>query len=253
MRVPKARGKTLDNSARIPPPLKAVKPRSLLYQTVQEEIKAYIIQNSLQPGDPLPPETELAQQLNVSRNSVREAVKSLEALGILEARAGTGLFVRGFSFDSILNNLAYGLLFDLKQLTDVLDVRCHLECGMIEDAIQRVTPEQIVQLRAILEEMRQAAEQGSYSAETDRAFHQALWENVDNVVAGKILDIFWMVLRLAQDRLSVPPPVDPVGTYRVHIPIVEALEARNASAMRDAIVFHYEGIKARLRGAQRKM
>ncbi len=68
-----------------------------LYQAVQDEVKAYILEQSLMPGDALPPETELAEQLGVSRNSVREAIKSLETLGIVEARTGAGLFVRNFS------------------------------------------------------------------------------------------------------------------------------------------------------------
>ena len=62
----------------------------LLYQAVQDEIKSYIVQYSLKPGDLLPPEAELAQQLGVSRNSVREAVKSLETLGIIESRPRHG-------------------------------------------------------------------------------------------------------------------------------------------------------------------
>src|SRR6266567_958567 len=105
-----------------PPKLKSLGRKKLLYQAVQEEIKSYILKHRLVPGDAIPTEHELAQQLDISRNSVREAVKSLEALGILESRAGSGLYVRSFSFDSILNNLPYGLLFDLKVLMDLVEV-----------------------------------------------------------------------------------------------------------------------------------
>src|SRR5215471_3539788 len=79
--------------------LKALKRTPLLHQ-IQEEIKGYVIRNNLRPGDPLPSEGDLARQLGIGRNSVREAVKSLEVLGILEARAGSGLFVKSFSFDA---------------------------------------------------------------------------------------------------------------------------------------------------------
>jgi len=115
-------------------PIKPLRRKQLLHQLAQEEIKSYIIEHSLKPGAPLPPETDLAQQLGIGRNSVREAVKALEALGILEARAGTGLFVRTFSFDSILDNLEYGLHFEIKRLADVLEVR-GAEC---RDEIERV-------------------------------------------------------------------------------------------------------------------
>lgn len=232
------------------PRLKALKPKQLLYQTVQEELKAYIIEHGLKAGDALPPETELAQQLSISRNSVREAVKALEALGILEARPGTGLFVREFSFDPIVNNLAYGLLFDLRHLTDVLEVRGHLEYGMVEKVIQRVTPEQIQHLRRVLDDMHTAAQQGFYSAEADRAFHRHLYDNVNNLILWKILDIFWEVVRQAQEYAGMPGPVNPMTSWQVHLPIVDALEARDVEAMRTAITRHYRGIEERLLSVQ---
>lgn len=232
------------------PPLRTLKRKQLLYQAVQEEVKSYIIEHGLKADDPLPPETELAQQLNVSRNSVREAVKALEALGILEARPGTGLFVRDFNFDSILDNLAYGILFNLKPLIDVLEVRLHLEYSMVEEVIQKSTPEQIQLLRNVLDQMKAAAEQGHYSAEADRAFHRHLYDNVNNLVLWQILDVFWAVLRQAEDRTALPRPSDPVESYRVHVPILEALEAGDAAAMRAAIENHYQGIEARVQRHQ---
>jgi DNA-binding FadR family transcriptional regulator len=230
--------------------LKALKSKQLLYQTVQEEVKAYIIQRGLRPGDPLPPETHLAEQLNISRNSVREAVKALEALGILEARPGTGLFVRDFSFDPILNNLAYGIMFDLKQLGEVFEVRYQLERGMVEKVIKNVQADQLSRLNAVLDVMLTNAQKGIYSIEMDRTFHQHLHENVNNTVLLKILDIFWEVLRRAEENASFPPPDDPMTSYLVHVPIVEALEAGNIDAMREALKNHYNGVIDRLRRFQ---
>ncbi len=240
----------MSTSPKLHPPLKALKRKQMLYQTVQEEVKAYIIEHGLKPGDPLPPETELAQQLQVSRNSVREAIKALDALGILEARHGTGLFVRDFNFDSIVDNLAYGILFDLKPLIDVLEVRLHLEFGMVDKVIQKVTPEQIQRLRGVLDRMQAAAQQGYYSAEADRAFHRHLYDNVNNNVLWQILDVFWTVLRQAEDNAALPRPADPVEAYRVHVPIVDALEASDVDAMRAAIVRHYQGVEVRVKRHQ---
>jgi DNA-binding FadR family transcriptional regulator len=226
---------------------KELKRGLLLYQAVQEEIKSYILDNSLLPGDSLPPETELVELLGVSRNSIREAVKSLETLGILEARPGAGLFVRSFSFDPLLEHLRYGIMFDLKQLTDILEVRFHIEHGMIDRAVEAVTPAQVAKLREILNRMRLAAEQGRYSAEEDRSFHHVLWANVDNTTVGKILDVFWMVFRQAQERASLPEPANPLDTYQRHVAIVEALEQRDYEVARTAMKDHYTGIQNRLR------
>lgn len=232
------------------PRLNALKRTPLLYR-IQEEIKGYIIRHSLKPGDSLPSEGELAQQLNISRNSVREAVKSLEVLGIVESRPGSGLFVRDFSFDSIINNLPYGLLFDLKSVRDVLEVRAHLEYGMVERVVQEVTPEQPEVLRAILGRMRSEAAAGRYSADDDRAFHEALYVNVDNPILLKVLDIFWLVVLRARELARVVDPADPMETYRSHLRLCEALESRSVEQMRAAFDHHYGRFELRLRSEQR--
>jgi DNA-binding FadR family transcriptional regulator len=226
--------------------LNSVKPRRLLFQTAQDEIKAYILGNALKPGDALPPETELAQQLNISRNSLREAVKALAAVGILEARVGAGLFVRAFSFDAIFDNLAYGINFDVKKLSDVLELRHIIEYAMTPRVIQAATPTQIERLRAVLSQMREVAETGVYVASHDQAFHHMLYETVDNSVLTKILDVFWDIYRDAQRRVSMPEPADPMHTYQRHVEILAALEARDVAALQAAITRHWAGIQSRI-------
>jgi len=229
------------------PPLQVLKRRQLLYQAVQEEIKSYIISNGLKPGDPLPSEGELATQLDISRNSVREAVKSLEALGILEARPGSGLFVRNFTFDSILDNLPYGIMFALEQLSNLMEIRFHIEYGMMERVSEELTPSQLAHLYHVLEQWRVLAEQGQYSAVDDRLFHQILYENVDNPILLQILDIFWVVFRHAQSEADLPDVRDPRHTFQIHVDLVQALEQRNVPAMREVMIEHREGIDTRIR------
>lgn len=215
----------------------------LLYQAVQDEVKAYIIEHALSPGDALPPETELAEQLGVSRNSVREAVKSLETLGIVEARTGAGLFVRSFSFDPLLENLAYGLMVDLKELADILEVRFHIEHGMIDQAVAAVTEEQIQQFYAILERMQAALLRGEDYMEEDRLFHSTLWINVKNRSVGKIVDVFWMIFSQTRRHAAIPSNPDQMEIYQWHVDIVKALEEHNVEAARIAMVRHYGNLQ----------
>jgi DNA-binding FadR family transcriptional regulator len=227
-------------------PIKPVKQRLLLYEVVQEEIKNHIIQNELKPGDKLPPETELAQQLGVSRNSVREAVKALEMLDIVETRSGAGLFVGNFSFDALLENVGYGIMFNLTELADILEVRFYVEYGMIPRAAAAVTSDQLAELRHIVDEMRSAAQEGEYIAENDRLFHQTLWMHVENSVAAKILDVFWHIFYLARRQSAIPEPADLMRTVERHVRILEALEKRDVIALQESMVEHYDGIKSRL-------
>ncbi|MBI5929727.1 MAG: FadR family transcriptional regulator [Chloroflexi bacterium] len=228
-------------------PMKPVKHRLPLYKVLQQEIKDYIVRNALKPGDQLPSEIELAHQLGVSRNSVREAVKALEMLDIVEGRSGAGLFVGSFSFNALLDSFGYGIMFNLTELSDILEVRFHVEYGMIPRAIEAVTPEQISDLRVIVDQMHSAAQVGSYSAEHDRLFHQTLWANVDNSVVGKILDVFWGIFYQARQQISLPEPRDLMRTYERHARILEALETRDIKTMQESMIFHYEGIKDRLK------
>ena len=75
--------------------LTPLKRAPLLHVSVQESLRGYVEANRLGPGSPLPPEGELAQSLGVSRNSVREAIKALESVGVLETRRGVGVFRSG--------------------------------------------------------------------------------------------------------------------------------------------------------------
>lgn len=102
------------------------------YILVQEELKRYILANNLKPGDHLPTEQDLVQQLGISRTSLREALKSLQALGLIDAKPGEGMVVRAFNFDAVLGNLSYGMIFEKTELMDLLEIRETLELKFLD-------------------------------------------------------------------------------------------------------------------------
>jgi DNA-binding FadR family transcriptional regulator len=223
--------------------------RPALFRSVQNIIKNYILENNLAAGAPLPPEAELARQLGVSRSSVREAVKALESLGILETRRGSGLFVQDFSFEPLLENLPYGLLFALPQLADLLAVRRVLETGMVEAALAVITPEQLSHLRGLTRQMLACAEQGQTFPDEDRDFHTTLFAGLQNQVLLKLLDTFWLTFHKAA-QLTDLQDRDPMRTYRDHVAIIEAVEAGEAEQVRLALDRHYLSLEERLKQAQ---
>jgi DNA-binding FadR family transcriptional regulator len=229
--------------------LSPLKPRQLVHVAVQEAIKSYIVENALGPGSSVLTEVELAKRLGVSRNSVREAVKALEVIGLIEARPGAGLFVRDFSLDSILDQLPYALHLELKRIADVLEVRLQLEHGMAERIAAAADDDQLRELHAILDRLRAAAAEGRYLPDEDRAFHNTLLGKVDNPVVSKVVDIFWTLFHHLAERSAIPDPADPMQTYEVHVPIVEALERHDAAALQEAIRNHYIGVERRIQAA----
>jgi Transcriptional regulators len=121
-----------------------------LSNLVKENLKLYFVKNNLRGGDPLPSEAELATSLGVSRTSVREGLKSLESLGIIEVHPGIGRFLRKFNFDSILENLTYSIEMEVRDFRDILEVRIALESAFIGDNIDRYTDAQIKELEDII-------------------------------------------------------------------------------------------------------
>lgn len=224
----------------------------LLHRTVQAAIRTYILENNLQPDDMLPPENDLAQQLGVSRSSVREAIKGLESLGVLEARRGSGVFVCSFSFDPILNNLEYGLLFDLRELVELLEIRRVLETGMVGAALAVMAEDQIVALEQIVERMHSRAAAGEAFPDEDRAFHRELFRKVENQTLLKLLDIFWLVLNKSIQQNPVLWDDNPLWTCQLHAEIVTALRSGDEALAARALYEHYAGIEQRLARTQSK-
>lgn len=216
-----------------------------LHHSVQEAIRAYILDNDLRAGDALPPETDLARQLGISRNSVREAVKALESLGILEARRGSGLYVAEFSFDPLLDNLAFGMRFDLRELAELLEVRRVLETGLIGTAIQTMPESTMDSLWQTVQRMSERVAEEESFADEDRQFHQILFEPLGNRTLLKLLDIFWRTYQEAARTTDMRNP-DLQGTYRDHAAIYEAVRERDIEAARLALDRHYAGLVQRL-------
>jgi DNA-binding FadR family transcriptional regulator len=212
-----------------------------LHVSVQESLKNYIDENRLSGGDPLPPEGYLAQQLGVSRNSMREAIKALESVGILETRRGIGVFVKAFSFDPLLDHLAYGLRGALREVDELGEIRRVLEVALIEKTIEMIGADDIAELRAVTGRMKARAERNESFAHEDQAFHQLLFRCQGNQMLTKLIDVFWLAFYKASDFVNLDN-ADPLATWKDHHDIVEAVAARDVEAARQRLDHHYHGI-----------
>lgn len=217
-----------------------------LHLSIQDAVKAYIINNQLSVGDPLPSEIALSKQLGVSRNLVREAIRGLEAVGIVEIRHGSGLYVGKFSFERLIDNLQFALRFHMREFTELYAIRRVLETGMIEAAIAVKTEAQVHELRAILGAMRGRAMNGEPFPEEDRRFHQCLFERLNNHTLLQILDSFWLTLSKTTQVMDIKDR-DPMWTYKLHVPIVESFERGDVEATREALGQHHIGLESRLK------
>ncbi|MHB2170154.1 FadR/GntR family transcriptional regulator [Alsobacter sp. R-9] len=221
----------------------------LLHVSVQESLKRFIADNGLSGGDALPAEGDLARRLGVSRNSVREAIKALESLGMLETRRGIGVFVRDFSLDALIDNLPFGLGGSLRDIEEIIEIRRTLETTMIGRVIERMPPEDLAELRRITEAMRRRAERGESFAEEDQSFHAVLFRCLDNRMLIRLIEVFWRAFDRAADFFNTENP-DPMQTWRDHDAIVAAVAAGDADAARERLAIHYRGIASVLAAAK---
>ncbi|MEJ7138255.1 FadR/GntR family transcriptional regulator [Amphibiibacter pelophylacis] len=228
-------------------PLRPLRRAPLLHVSVQHSLRAFIEDNQLPAGAPLPPEAELAESLGVSRNSVREAVKALESVGVLETRRGVGVFVREFSFEPLLDNLAYGIGNSMRQVSEVLEIRRTLEMGLIDTALHRFTAQDLVDLRAVTQRMHDRARQGQSFPEEDREFHRILFRSQGNEVLLRLIDVFWLAFYKASDFVNLEN-MDPMSTWRDHQDIVDAIASGKLSSVRERLAQHYQGVDKTLAG-----
>ncbi len=173
--------------------LKKIKNPSVVQQVIDSLTDA-MIRKELCPGDKIPTENELAESLGVARNSVREAIKILVFLGVLEIRRPEGTFVcNGFS-ESMINPMIYGIILNQGDSCDsLMELREMTEAGVIRLAMEKETEEDLEKLKNALAFMKEAFFQEPQdlqaSFEADNRFHDTIMEMGRNIMVSKINNI----------------------------------------------------------------
>jgi DNA-binding FadR family transcriptional regulator len=211
-------------------------------------LKQYIIANRLKPGDRLPPEEDLVEQLGVSRSALREALRSMEALGIIAAQHGVGRIVLPFSFEPLLKNLSYGLLFHNQSLLQVTEIRKALDAYFIESTIRNVDETVLSTLSTLVDRMKAHAEAGEDFEQEDYEFHRLLFTCCGNDLAIELFEITWQARSAAISRSLVVQELPP-GTHQEHRDLLDAIAARDVERARRIIVAHHWNIEYRFRQA----
>jgi DNA-binding FadR family transcriptional regulator len=220
-----------------------------IYRAAQERIKQYIIRHHLAPGDPLPTETTLARELGISRNSLREALKALATAGVVETRHGLGTYVGQASLGPLIDGMAFNLLQnigrDTRTLREMLQLREILEVALVRRVIGLHSDEQLTRLEHCVARMEGDVEREIMDPHIDRAFHDTLYEPLDNHVVTLILHAFWdvqeaVILQLPKVRSIA------AANARWHRNILESVRRGDAENAVTAMREQFTGIRTRL-------
>jgi DNA-binding FadR family transcriptional regulator len=215
-----------------------------LSQAIRDHIKRYIIENNLGPGAPLPPEGHLADELGVGRSSVREAVKALQSLGIVEVRHGDGLYVREWNFDPILETLNYGFRFDKSAIIELFQIRMWLEAAIIGDAVKQISDDEIAELESIMEQWKQRVQANEPDSDLDERFHLTLYGVLGNQTMLKLIEVFWIAFdNLDSQEIKAH---DPQEVLVSHLHLLEAVVDREPALARTRLIASFDDLRRRL-------
>jgi GntR family transcriptional regulator, transcriptional repressor for pyruvate dehydrogenase complex len=217
------------------PGLEAI-PRGRVYTKVAEQLQSHIV-NTLKPGDMLPPERELVQMLGVSRSTIRDAIRRLETVGLLEPRQGVGTVVRDVSADIMVRPVAGVLLQKRKGIDELLDVRMIIEPALAARAALHASPEQIAEMLSILERQDEKVRRGELATAEDSAFHYAIAQAADNSVMLKLVHELMDLLRETRER-SLQFGGRQEKSLAGHRRILTAIEQGDATAAKAAMRRH---------------
>ena len=205
---------------------------------VLERIKEAMLNRELRRGDYLPSETELVRSLGVGKTSVREAIKMLEAMGIVEVRQGHGTIIRDEAGNESLGPLVFQLILEQATSADLLELRRMFEPAYTLLAMQKATDEDIDHLRAQVAEFAARIRDGSQTSDDDLAFHRAVLECTRNPF---IVQIGTTIHQLFKNSITRSMQTIADVALRDHTAILEAFAVRDAAALQDAVLRSFEG------------
>lgn len=218
--------------------------RDKVYEGVAKQIERLILKK-LQPGDKLPSERDLAESLGVSRSSIRDAIRSLELMGMVEPRQGAGTIVRQISSDSLVNPLANARKRKEELVGELLDFRKMLEPSLASRAATRVSAEELAEMEDILKRQGEKLRNGESTIAEDTEFHYAIALASGNSVVRKVLDTLMDLLRDSRER-SLQVDGRPQKSLAGHRKILAALNRHDADAAKLAMRHHIEDVEKML-------
>jgi len=223
-------------------------PRESIVFRVAQSLLDHLTSGAIAPGTRLPSERQLAETLNVGRSAVREALASLDLLGIVSIRPGSGTYLRDSSSEILPRAINWGLMLGQPRIQDLVEIRQFLEVDSARLAAERATDDDIEKLSRQIDQMRRSVDDFSEFVELDVNFHLGVARAAKNSVLSDVLNSVRPLLHVWIERTSNDHEVTAAAVIE-HVAIFEAIRDRDPEAAERAMREHMHIASERLRAS----
>ena len=212
--------------------------RDTLTKQATDTLRRFILAEDLKPGDQLPSERELSENLSVSRNIVREALSVLVAEGLIVKQPGRGIFITSFDRERVAPQIAVSVDYNGRSPADLSEARAAVELGAIALIARRISDDDLDRLEAINRSLEENLRQRRSTIKDDIEFHKLLIQSTRNTVLIELIPLLVEHFRLAVMYQPSALLHNPERVIAEHRKIIRALRARDAAAARQALIDH---------------
>jgi len=216
--------------------------KSALADQIANQLLSLIKEKLFRPGDKLPQERKLAEMMGVSRPSLREALRTLSIMNVIEIRQGDGSYVSSLEPKRLVEHLAFVFSLDESTAEKLFESRKIVEIGIASLAAQRITDEQIEKLEALMKKLVDKEGDHESFVLADLKMHELIADAADNTILARFMQSISQ-LSLASRRYTVRKPGIFRRTIKDHRRIVKALKARDPEAACDAMLTHLNHVE----------
>ena len=210
--------------------------KKTVVDTVLDAIIADIVSKKYPPGSKLPNEYELISRLNVSRNSLREAIKILSAMGIVEIRHGDGTYVCTTVAPSVIDSVVYSMISPLSSSEELIELRQIVDEATVRQAIDKILPEEITLLQESVSDMRRAISENNITkaTELDYQFHMDLIAFCKNTLFIRIMTGLYSIFRSSIGQTIHLERVDSQAP-RYHQSIIDCIKNKDYQSVHHVV------------------
>lgn len=229
---------------------KQIKPKKI-YEEVAEALHELIRTGQIKPGDRLDSVQQLAENFQVGRSAIREALSALKAMGLIEMRQGEGTFVRSFEARQITFPLSTAILMNKEDIRHLLEVRKIIEVGTVASAANNRTHEDLIAMELALGEMKLAHGDDELGEKADFKFHLALSAAAHNPLLSSLMDhVSELMIETQKETRRLwlfSKQTTSEKLYDQHMDIYQAVLEKNEEQARKAMLTHLENVEGILK------